>query len=85
MQDVLVWLYWRQIDTNNFGLGMCIGWTQSANRISGGQRRDNTKIYGPDTCTAASIKSSIHVLDGCEIEFLVQCEPYDVMLEVCRD
>jgi hypothetical protein len=48
----------------------------------GVSRRDITKVNSPDARSAAGVKSSIYMLDGCEIELLVEGKPHDVMLKI---
>jgi hypothetical protein len=62
---LLVWLNGGQIDADNLGLGVSVGWMS---RVSGGWRgrsreRSRTEVDGPDSSPAPGVHGAVHMLE----------------------
>jgi hypothetical protein len=62
---LLVRLDRGQIDADDLGLGVGIGWMVRVSCLRRGSKEGSrTEVDGPDSCPAPSVHGAVHVLNG---------------------
>ena len=80
--ELPIWLDGCQVDAQDVGLWVFVGYSWSGRAVSTGCWAEHTIVDCPYACPAANIKGPTDALERGEARLSIEGEPHDMVLEV---